>query len=261
MRVFISWSGSRSHEIALALRDWLPTVLPGAEPWVSSEDIDKGARWTVELGRELDAARFAILCLVPENLGEPWVIFEAGAMSRSIETARVAPLLVGAAIKDVPGPLGQFQCTAFEKEDVRRLMRSINRALGEPVDRGRLDEAFEQRWPELEACVEAIEVPPRAAPERDPSPIVEEPGFARPATLPQEQVKILRVLARNPGTSPGADQLAYLIGENQTRTQYHLDRLRGEGLINHRLNATRPPAYYLTEDGRAYVVENNLDRI
>lgn len=42
MRVFVSWSGERSREVAKAFRDWLPLVLHYAEPWVSDADIEAG---------------------------------------------------------------------------------------------------------------------------------------------------------------------------------------------------------------------------
>jgi|SRR5947207_15113316 len=258
MKVFISWSGLRSHQIALALRDWLPTVLPHAVPWVSSEDIPKGARWTIALGSELEATRFGIICLVRENLGELWIVFEAGAMSRSIDAARVAPFLVGVGIKDVPGPLAQFQCTVFEKEDVRKLVHSINKASDAPMDQRRLDQAFDRGWPDLADLVHGIEkVGSRAA-------VVEEPAaphkdlFRDPESLPKEQLAILTVLAKNPDADPTANMVARAIGENPTRTEYHLDRLRERRLIDHRLVVGEPPAYYLTKAGRAYVVENNL---
>ena len=49
MKVFLSWSGELSHKVALAFREWLPNVIQSIEPYVSSEDIDKGARWSAEM--------------------------------------------------------------------------------------------------------------------------------------------------------------------------------------------------------------------
>jgi len=53
VKIFISWSGSLSRRVAEILRDWLPNVLQAVEPYVSSEDIDKGARWSVDISNEL----------------------------------------------------------------------------------------------------------------------------------------------------------------------------------------------------------------
>jgi len=46
--VFISWSGERSGLVAAALHDWLPMVVQTADPWMSSEGIEKGTRGLVE---------------------------------------------------------------------------------------------------------------------------------------------------------------------------------------------------------------------
>ena len=51
MDIFVSWAGRDSHAIALVLRQWLPRVLPFVRPWVSSEDIRKGTRWSDEFSR------------------------------------------------------------------------------------------------------------------------------------------------------------------------------------------------------------------
>ena len=91
MKVFLSWSGPRSHKVAIIFREWLPSVIQEIVPYVSSEDIDKGARWSTDIANELSDSTFGILCVTRENINEPWLTFEAGALSKSMENAYVSP--------------------------------------------------------------------------------------------------------------------------------------------------------------------------
>src|SRR4051812_952143 len=125
-KVFISWSGSLSQKLGEALRNWLPSTLQFVKPYFSPEDIEKGAKWNSEISKELESSDIGIICLTRENTEKPWIIFEAGALSKSIEKSRVCTLLFDIDPADVKGPLTSFQATRFLREDFKRLFSVIN---------------------------------------------------------------------------------------------------------------------------------------
>lgn len=157
MRVFISWSGNKSHKIALVFRDWLPSVIQSIEPYVSSEDIDKGARWSTDIAKELENSTFGILCVTKENLEAPWLSFEAGALSKTMDKAFVSPFLFDIKRSEVNGPILQFQSTIFQKEDLKKLVGTLNKACGEScIPEPRLEKAFEVWYLTLETELNKI---------------------------------------------------------------------------------------------------------
>jgi hypothetical protein len=157
MKVFISWSGSLSRRVAELLREWLPNVLQAVDPWMSAEDIEKGARWNSDIANELEKTKAGILCLTPDNIEAPWLIFEAGALSKTLEKTFVSPYLLGLRPSDLKGPLVQFQAAEANKHDTRRLLETLNRALGETaLSEKQLDKTFEIWWPELETSFQKI---------------------------------------------------------------------------------------------------------
>jgi len=151
MRVFISWSGQRSREVALALREWLPCVIHQLKPWMSSEDIGVGRRWSLELANELKETQFGVLCITQENVASPWLNFESGALSKIVEDCHVGPYLLDFDSTQLPGPLGQFQATRADKEGTLQLLESLNSALaaGVALSKPVLEKTFEKWWPEL----------------------------------------------------------------------------------------------------------------
>ena len=68
MKLLISWSGKQSQTVAKALREWIPTVVPGTIPWMSTPDISPGGRWFDELIQQLEQTDFCVICLSPDNL-------------------------------------------------------------------------------------------------------------------------------------------------------------------------------------------------
>ena len=159
MKVFLSWSGDLSHRVALIFRDWLPSVIQSVDPYVSSEDIDKGARWSTDIAKELESSGYGILCVTRENMEAPWLHFEAGALSKSVDKSRVSPFLFAIKRSEVKaGPILQFQSTVAEKEDVRKLLLSINAANQQgALEEIRLNSVFEVWWPQLEQKLKAVE--------------------------------------------------------------------------------------------------------
>lgn len=151
MNVFISWSGEASRRVAEALRDWLPQVIQAVRPWMSAADIDKGARWAAEVAAKLEGTTVGILCIAPDNLTAPWLLFEAGALSKTLTNTYVCPYLLTVDVAAIEGPLAQFQAARANRDDTLRLVRTINGALGDnALKEGQLETAFTKWWPELE---------------------------------------------------------------------------------------------------------------
>lgn len=156
MKVFISWSGERSHALADALHDWLPLVLHYVEPWLSQADIEAGQRWADQVAKELETCNFGILCVTRENVSSPWVLFEAGALAKSMQGSRVIPLLLGLEFRDITGPLAQFQAKKVERDGLLDVIQSLNQSAQHPVPEARVTQLFDALWRELEKKVATI---------------------------------------------------------------------------------------------------------
>src|ERR1044071_9633221 len=109
MQVFISWSGDRSRAVAAALYDWLPNVLQAVEPWMSRANLQAGAEWSRNTLSALERSRLGLICLTPENIQSPWMLFEAGALARSSKEVTIYPYLFDLSPSALTGPLVQFQ--------------------------------------------------------------------------------------------------------------------------------------------------------
>lgn len=168
MKVFISWSGDRSQAVAAALRDWFPLVLHYIDPWLSKSDIQAGERWSVEIAKELEACNFGIICVTKDNLNAPWILFEAGALAKSMENGRVIPLLLDVDVKEVTGPLAQFQAAKLDSAGVLNLILGLNKASSGPVPDQKIDKLFSALWADLEK--QLAMVPKSATPTRQSRP-------------------------------------------------------------------------------------------
>ena len=253
MDIFVSWAGRDSHAVALVLRRWLPEVLPFVRPWVSSEDIRKGTRWSDELWGRLQKTSYCIVCLTPAAVRSPWVNFEAGAVARAIGgQAHVSPLLLGLSPGDLDGvPLAMFQCTEFARHDVERLVNAINAVAGGPIAEREISQRLRRGWPILRDQVGRIDI--RG---------YDETGAANGPlddTLDEIEAKILVLVAWL-----GEDRhlkvmdIARSMSENHVVAQHCVDQLVRRRFLREHPHGANPSTYSATPRGRAYLVEEQL---
>ncbi len=158
MKLFVSWSGNLSHQVALLIRDWLPQVINVLDPYVSSQDIKAGEQWFTSVRKELEDSSYGIICLTHDNLKQPWLLFEAGALSTRVSRARVVPLLIDISPSDLYPPLSEFQAVQCNKNGVLHLLKSLHKELEiSQLNEIRLEKSFNVWYPELQKSInEAI---------------------------------------------------------------------------------------------------------
>ena len=155
MKVFVSWSGELSCQIAEVLKKWIPCIIQSVDVFFSPEDIEKGDNWDKTISSELSECKYGIICLTSDNTSAPWINFEAGAIAKSLDS-KVTALMVNIKPSDIKGPLSRYQATRFEKADFFQLIESINTVLDTPLDSKVLENTFNAMWDSLEA--EAIDL-------------------------------------------------------------------------------------------------------
>lgn len=157
MKVFVSWSGSRSRAVAEAVCRWLPDVVQEVRPWFSPDDIPKGEQWSERITTTLREYSQAVVCVTPENSGSPWLNFEAGAIFAANDGPRVRTLLFELSSSDITSPLQIFQHTNLrDAEDMWRFVVSIIEHPDVTLDEERARRAFDNYWQALQNALNAI---------------------------------------------------------------------------------------------------------
>jgi hypothetical protein len=226
MKVFLSWSGETSHKVALVLREWLPSVIQSIVPYVSSEDIDKGARWSTDIASELADSTYGILCVTKDNLHAPWLTFEAGALSKTMDKSYVSPFLFNIKRSEVNGPILQFQSTIFGKDDIKKLLASLNKASTEgKLTDEKLEKALDVWYPDLEKNLNALLSQQPKQEEVQPKSVSSE-NFSN--AILEEILDLSRVnqkLLRNPETDiyKTVEHMQMMLNEIMSRFEFEKD--------------------------------------
>jgi hypothetical protein len=156
MKIFLSWSGKRSQEIASIFFEHLPDIIQEVNPFFSTESIRIGTRWMISLSQELSDTKFGIVFIDQTNQQAPWICFEAGAIAKVVSESRVVPILFGMKKSQVHPPLSQFQMMEYGKESVLDLLIEINKNCVAPLTPSKLAASFERVWGEIETKISGI---------------------------------------------------------------------------------------------------------
>jgi len=147
------------------------SLLDYVKPWVSETDIAAGDRWAQAIGTELEASNFGIICITPENLTSPWVLFEAGALAKSMQDGKVIPLLFGLGFSDITDPLAQFQAKKVDQPGLGEVIQAIEKVSDNKNREDLIRRRFNGLWPDFEKMIG--EIPDRAPTEKHMRPQTE----------------------------------------------------------------------------------------
>ena len=137
-KVFVSHS-STDKQLVDTLRGLITAVFSSeveifySTASVASGGIAAGQSWLDWIHQQIRESDLTIALLTPLSRTQPWLMWEAGAvsglgLSRGIATP-VVPLLYGILQEDVPSPLGQSQAkSGTDARDIRDLLDSLRLA-------------------------------------------------------------------------------------------------------------------------------------
>lgn len=252
MDLFLSWSTERSKKLASIFNKWVTKVIPQLDVYYSPDDIQPGERWSDSIKGGLKGNPMGIFFVVEENIVQPWLNFEAGAISNQVGNTNVIPLLHDIDPSRITGPLTQFQAISYSKEDLRRLINLINLNITDvrKIDQLILNDIFEKWYPDFERQYETFK-------KENPSPDVKEvSGTLDEDGQLSEILSILRSMERNKDTN------------RHLKTSYEPLKTSNDIIYNSEFKRSDPIDYIVgKDDGTLFIRyakdfdKNNMKRI
>ena len=123
--------------------------MQNVEVWLSSESIASGQLWVAQLKEALSQTNFGISMVTKANMNAPYLLFEAGALSK-LNEGRLVPILCDLRVIELKGPLSSFQSVGVNAHDFWKLVSSVNEASEDKVEEPRLKRNFDKWWPDFE---------------------------------------------------------------------------------------------------------------
>ncbi|MCF2518535.1 TIR domain-containing protein [Dyadobacter sp. CY351] len=157
MKIFFSWSGTKSREYAQALREMLELTFHGVDIWISDDDILAGDQWSKAIYENLNNSDFLVAFITNENIKAPWIQYESGMFSQKNGIESVCPYLIGVSPEDIgKSPISLFQALQGTREGTKKLIKTLRTKSQYSIKEDKLEKVFDQHWPELESKYENL---------------------------------------------------------------------------------------------------------
>lgn len=155
MRLFISWSGEQTRELANAVQAFFELAFAShVQTFLSDADIAPGERFLAVINENLGGADIGVILITRQNMNNPWLLFEAGALAGKSERGSVVPLLVDLERAELRPPLSQFQnVLAASRESVLHMCERIRAEASDVPANNAYEVLLEAAWPPLEAAL------------------------------------------------------------------------------------------------------------
>jgi hypothetical protein len=127
LRIFMSWSGSLSKEIATLFEENMEFIFDSnVSSSMSKSSIEPGEIWSQRFGKELEMCEVGIIFLSHENHETPWLLFEAGVLANQFEATCVMVLCLDLEEAQITkSPFSQFQCVKFTLLGIKDIVKTI----------------------------------------------------------------------------------------------------------------------------------------
>lgn len=158
MHVFISWHGEKSLAYAERLKELIENCIQSITVFCSSLDIHNGDNWSKVLFEELSSTKYGIVCLTRDNIREPWINFEAGAIANKLDN-KMTTLLIDLKTSELFPPLSLFQATKLERQNIQNMILAINDTLPNKIEKSRVMDSFDAFYEGFEKKIQSINFP------------------------------------------------------------------------------------------------------
>lgn len=235
-------------ELAKLIKNWIEdTFLGQVSVFVSADDRDikLGDEWFQKISTALESSSLTLLLCSPTSVTRPWISFEAGwGWAKNVPIAPICHS--GLLPSGLPKPFDFRQ--AINIEDKSAITKLIQ-AIAQHRNFSKVPRIAEN---EFEAELKKVLALTKSTPSN--SLATTTPSSTEGIEYDDERIKILSFLEKT-DDSYNDEMICRSTGVNKSLVKILVSRLLDEDLVGQTLIMNQPIKYYLSDEGREYLLK------